>query len=144
MAKSKSGSIKNDPLFQQQPALTFDNLEPEEAIELTDAQKAAGFISRYLDHLKEGDLYHKKLEPYFKGSVKDWGWELRDFKRFYVKLVLSGKWTEEKYVTVLDTILGDNQMLGEVVLDARGKMHDQGRLAPAGKKAVPSRRRGRI
>jgi hypothetical protein len=143
MSKSKAGSLKNDPLFQQQPALQFDNLEPEEAIELTDAQKAAGFISRYLDHLKEGDLYHKKLEPYFKGSVKDWGWELRDFKRFYVHLVVSGKWEEKKFITVLDSIISDNQILGDVVLDVRGKMYDQGRLEATGQ-SVPSRRRGRI
>jgi hypothetical protein len=143
MSKSKSGSLKNDPLFQQQPALQFDNLQPEEAIELTDAQKAAGFISRYLDHLKEGDLYHKKLEPYFKGSVKDWGWELRDFKRFYLQLVVSGKWPEKKFITVLDSIISDNQILGDVVLDVRGKMYDQGRLEGVGQ-SVPSRRRGRI
>lgn len=136
-------SLKNNPLFQQQPGLVFDNLNPEDAIELTDAQKATGFISRYLDHLKEGDLYHKKLEPYFKGSVKDWGWELRDFKRFYITLVVSKKWTEEKYITVLDSIIADNQTLGEITLDIRGKMYDQGRLQK-NEKTVPSRRRGRI
>lgn len=143
MSKSKAGSIKNDPLFQQQPGLEFDNLKAGESIELTDSQKATGFISRYLDHLKEGDLYHEKLEPYFKGSVKDWGWELRDFKRFYVQLVVSGKWPEKKYIVVLDSIIADNQILGDVVLDVRGKMYDQGRLEASGQ-SVPSRRRGRI
>lgn len=143
MARSKHGSVKNDPLFQHQPGLTFDDMSSDEVIELTDEQKATGFVSRYLDHLK-ADGQYEKFEPYFKGSVKDWGWELRDFKRFYVKLVVSEKWTEDKFITVLDSVISDNAILGELILDARGKMYDQGRLKNAGRPKESSRRRGRI
>lgn len=137
--RSKFDSVKNDPLFQQQPGLIFDNLSPESVIELTEDQKMTSFVSRYLAN--EHPI--SRFKDYFEASVKGEAWELKELKLLYKKLVLSEKWSEEKFVAVVNSIYRDKQFMTEPTLDARGKMFDQGRLVST-EKTVSSRRKGRL
>lgn len=138
--KTKHSAIKRDPAILGQPGLNFGQ---GEYIEPTDEQKASAFISRYLDHMKEDNLYEEKLERYFKGSAKDWAWELRDFKLYYKQLVLSGKWAEEKFIAVLDGIISDVQVVNAVTFDIRGKWYDRSETGRPDA-SRQSRRRGRV
>lgn len=137
--KTKFDSVKRDPLLQQLPGLQFDNLDPAQVIELTPAQQATAFISRYLE--TEHPL--SRYQAYFESSLKGEGWELRELKNFFLDLVVSGKWTEDKLITVVNSIYQDNQIMSVPSLDARGRMYDQGRLGFK-EQEQSSRRKGRI
>lgn len=137
--KTKFDSVRKDPLLQQQPGLVFDGLLPEEVIQLTDEQKATAFISRYL----EVERPFSSFPEYFKSSVKGEAWELRELKTHFKNLVITEKWTEKKFISVVNSIYRDNQIMSIPSLDARGRIFDQGRLS-SGKPETSSRRRGRI
>lgn len=146
MAKktSKFGSAKADPLLQGLPGLEFDNHTPAEITATTDAQKAEVFISRFVESFKEDDDGGKdRWSKYFGASVKGEAWELKELKRFYIQLVVSGKWSEEKFTAVVHSIYRDYQIMSVLSLDARGKFYDQGRLTGAIERGS-SRRKGRI
>lgn len=136
---SKFGAAKHDPLLQGNRGLDFSNLKPAEVVELTDEQKATAFLSRYLEVEHPISRFH----TYFESSVKGEAWELKELKQFYLKLVVAGKWSEEKFITVANSIYRDNQVMSAVVLDARGRMYDNGGLKEPEKRGS-SRRRGRI
>jgi len=136
---SKFESAKADPLLRQAPGLQFDNITTAELIELTDAQKATAFLSRYLETEHPISRFHS----FFEASVKGEAWELRELKRFYSQLVIPKKWSEEKFIEVANSIYQDNQLMTAVVLDARGRLFDNGSLKPR-EKPGESRRRGRI
>lgn len=137
--RTKFDSVKKDPLLQQHEGLQFDNLFPDEVIELTDEQKATAFISRYLERERPISTYNS----YFKNSAKGEAWELKELKDYFILLVASEKWSEEKFVAVVNSIYAENQIMSIPSLDVRGRMYDQGSLRTSGKK-VTSRRRGRI
>lgn len=136
---SKFGAAKHDPLLTGAPGLNFENLKPAEVVELTDSQKATAFLSRYL----ETEHPISRYRAYFESSVKGEAWEMKELKQFYLKLVVAGKWSEEKFIEVANSIFRDKQVLSAVVLDARGRMYDNGALKPAEPRGS-SRRRGRI
>ncbi len=136
---SKFESAKADPLLRQAPGIQFDNIEAADIIELTDAQKATAFLSRYLETEHPISRFHS----YFEASVKGEAWEMKELKRFYSQLVIPGKWSEEKFIAIANGIYEDNQLMTAVVLDARGRLFDNGSLKPK-EKPGQSRRRGRI
>lgn len=136
---SKFGAAKHDPLLIGNRGLDFENLKPAEVVELTDEQKATAFLSRYL----ETEHPISRYRPYFEASVKGEAWELKELKQFYLQLVVSGKWSEDKFIEIVNSIYRDNQVMSAVVLDARGRMFDNGALKEPVKRGN-SRRRGRI
>lgn len=141
---SKFGSVRADPLLQGIPGLGFDNLTPDEVIATTDKQKAEVFISNFVESFKDDeDGGTERWSSYFGGSVKGEAWELRELKQFYIQLVVSGKWSEDKFSTVIHSMYRDHQVMSVLGLDARGKFYDQGRLEGSVKRGS-SRRRGRI
>jgi len=141
---SKFGSAKADPLLQGLPGLEFDNLTAAEITATTDEQKAEAFISRYIESFKEDeDKGASRWKSYFGASVKGEAWELREVKRFFIQLVVSEKWSEEKFVSVVNSIYRDHLVLNVPTLDARGKFFDQGRMSNSPRRGE-SRRRGRI
>lgn len=137
---NKFGSKKATPLFQGIPGLEFDGMAPEDVIATTPEQKAGAFLSRYLE------IEHPltQFKTYFQNSVKGEAWEFKELKRFYIQLVVSGKWTEAKFITVVNSIYRDNHSMTAPTLDARGKFFDQGSLKGPDDKPGNSRRRGRI
>lgn len=137
---NKFGSVKATPLFQGIPGLEFDNMDKDDVTALTDEQRATVFLSKYLE--LEHPLTQFKI--YFQNSVKGEAWEFKELKRFFIQLVVSGKWTEEKFITVVNSIYRDNQTMTAPTLDARGKFFDQGRLVAPDAKPINPRRRGRI
>ncbi len=137
--KSKFGSIKADPLFHRAQSLEFEDFDSEEILELTEDQKASAFLSEYLENHNPIGYYPK----YFASSVKGEAWELKELKQFYIRLVLSKKWSEEKFIAVVNSIYRDNQVMSTIVLDARGRIFDNGGLREVEGRGS-SRRRGRI
>lgn len=136
---SKFGSIKATPLFQGETGLSFDNVASEEVIELTDEQKASRFLSKYQELVDPFVTYRE----YFEASAKGSGWDLKDVKTQYIKLVLSGKWPEAKYVTVINDIFEHGAVFSPLVLDTRGRMYEQQALASQ-RRSASTRRRGRV
>lgn len=136
---SKFGVARRDPLLTGLPGLDFETIETAEVIELTPEQKATAFLTRYLETERPISRYHS----YFEASVKGEAWELKELKNFYGKLVATEKWTEEKFISVVNSIYRDNQVMSAVVLDARGRMFDNGAFKEPEKRGN-SRRRGRI
>lgn len=135
--------VKRNPLLQGHPGLEFDNLTPEEVIATTDDQKTETFLSRYLESFHgDRDGGTDRFSRYFGSSAKGEAWELRDIKLHYKNLVLSGKWEEDKFVAVLNSLYEDHLLITPLTLEARGKFYDQGKLrgGPRGY----ARRRGRI
>lgn len=136
---SKFGVARRDPLLTGLPGLEFEEIETAEVIELTPEQKATAFLTRYLETERPISCFNS----YFEASVKGEAWELKELKNFYRKLVVPDKWSEEKFVSVVNSIYRDNQVMSAVVLDARGRMFDNGAFKEPDKRGS-SRRRGRI
>lgn len=139
-SKHGDGSARNDPFLSGLKGLDFDGVDEEEITELTDEQKATVFLSKY----------QEKYDPfitfknYFEASVKGEAWDMRELKNYYLKLVVRGNWSEEKLVTVVNSIYRDNQTMSPVVIDARGRKYDNGSLRVPSETGTNSRRRGRI
>lgn len=136
---SKFDSVKNDPLLQGKKGLEFDNISESESTELTPAQKATVFLSKYMDVIDPIDTY----SDYFHTSAKGEAWELKDIKTQYVNLVVSEKWSEEKYVAVINDIFENRAIFSPLTLDIRGRMYEQGSLSSQ-QRLARNKRRGRL
>lgn len=85
----------------------------------TDDDKADYFLSKYMEKVDPITRY----KSFFENSAKDIDHNLLDIKRYYKKLVVvEKKWSEEKYILVLDKLLSNkNNNLNIVILDRYGK-----------------------
>jgi len=139
-SKHGDGSARKDPFLTGLKGLQFEGINEEEISELTDEQKATAFLSRY----------QEKYDPfiafknYFEASVKGEAWDMRELKNYYLKLVIRGNWSEEKLITVVNSIYRENQSMSPTVVDARGRKYDNGALRVPAEPGKNSRRRGRI
>lgn len=116
MAKGRRTPIKRDPFFTgAMKPLDFGD-ETETLMEMSDDDKASKFLSDYMD-VNNPVGKHKK---YFASSAKDTGHILRDVKLFYKRLVLTGKWDEEKFTDVLDLIFAELLDFNTVTMDRVG------------------------
>lgn len=112
-------SVKRHPLFQGENTLDFgDEFDVQS---LTDEQKADSFMSKYMDVINPIKTY----ETYFKSSAKSVDHILRDVKLYYRKLVLTNKWSEKKYVKVINQIFEKKLPLTVATLDRGGLIHDR-------------------
>lgn len=112
-------SVKRHPLFQGESTLDFgDELDVQS---LTDEQKVDAFMSKYMDVINPIKTY----ETYFKSSAKSVDHILRDVKLYYRKLVLTNKWSEKKYVKVINQIFEKKLPLTVATLDRGGLIHDR-------------------
>lgn len=133
---SKFDSARKDPLLQGAQGLIFDNMKPEDVFELTDAQKATKFLSKYMEVIDPFVTY----KEYFQASAKGEAWDMKDVKTQYVALVLKGNWSEEKYVTVINDIFENGAVFSPLTLDFRGRMYEAGQLASQKRQSTRRRR----
>jgi len=117
--------IKRNPLMSGSEGLSFDNIESEELILLTDSQKSEKFLSKYLEVVHP----FTRFKEYFNSSAKTNSHLLKEIKTFYIKLVLSEKWSEKKYVACINDIFENKLVLGVTTLDLAGIKFDKGQLA---------------
>lgn len=123
----KQVATKHHPLFQNEETLDFG--EFEDVTELTVDQEVDAFLSKYMDVINPVGTY----KTYFDSSAKTIDHILRDVKLYYKKLVLEGKWSERKYVEVINSIFEQKLPISVTVLDTSGLMFDR--------KALPSQKR---
>lgn len=119
----KDTSRKRHPLYRDEPTLDFG--QDFVLDEMTEDQKADAFLSKYMDLVDPVGKYEK----YFSSSAKNLDHILKEVKIYYKKLVVSGDWTEKKYVAVLDDIFTNRAVLSVMTLDSAGLRHDRGLLA---------------
>lgn len=116
MSKSRHTPIKRDPFFNgAMKPLDFGDMT-EDLMAKTDDDKASKFLSDYMETVDPVAKY----KSYFQASGKDTGHILRDVKLMYKRLVLEGKWSEEKLIDAFDTIFSEFIELNTVTMDRVG------------------------
>lgn len=115
--------IKTDPHFLGETPLNFDDLDVEQISAKTDKEKATLFLEKYKKIVKPFTVY----ADFFKRD-KNVDLTLALIKRFYIKLVLNGDWTEKKFVASINNILANNGIFSERNLKENGLNFDNGNL----------------
>ena len=121
----KNAPKKRHPLFTKElTPLSFENLSEDSVIELTDTQKADGFLAKYMQNVDPIEKY----ETYFSGGAKSIDHILNEIKNFYRAIVLSEKnpWTEKKFVAALHYIFTNNLTLSYMTFDRVGRVCETG------------------
>ena len=130
--KKKVAARKN-PLFKGENTLDFG--EDVAIHTMTHEEESTLFLSHYQLYIDPLTRYAK----YFETSAKDIDYLFLEIKRYHMQLVLKGKWSEDKYVAVLDDIFTNRAALTVTVLDALGFRYDKGTLDA--QRTTSSRRR---
>lgn len=134
---SKHSAAKHDPFLQGKQNL-FGDLQVDAEV-LTDEQKATAFLTKYQELVDPFETY--KL--YFQSSAKSEAWNMKDVKLYYTQLVLSGRWSEKKYVTVINDVFENGAVFSPVTLETKGRIYEEEGLSSQ-RRAASSRRRGRL
>lgn len=134
----KSVPVRRNPLMQRQAPLAFDGLEAEELLELTEDQKADRFLSRWME-LVDPFVTYKRVFPRGDSDQKR---ILKEIKNFYKRYVLGEGWTEQKYVTVVNSILDVRGVTSPKTIEKHGVLYDNEAL-PSQIKDRRARRRTR-
>ena len=118
----KKVAAKRNPLFLDNPTL---DLGLDEGLGLlTPEQKQDKFMARWME------VFH----PYstwprvFRKGEKNGERIFRDIKLYYLKRVVEGDWTEQKYVMVVNSILENRGGVNNYALDKMGALYDEERL----------------
>lgn len=122
--KQTQTPYKRSALHQGLPGLEFPNIKPEDLIALTPEQKSEKFISKYMEVVDP----IKRFPQYFNHTAKDVSVIYRQIKVGYVNLVATEKWTEKKYVAVINYIFENTGEINSFTLDRMGFMYDNGAL----------------
>ena len=130
---------KRNPLMTGESGLSFDNILSEDITKLTDKQKAARFLSKYFEVVRP----LTRFKEYFSSSAKTHAHIFKEIKSFYIKLVVTSKWSEKKFVACINDIFENKNILSVTTLDLAGIRYDKGLLS-AQVRIKENERRGRI
>lgn len=120
----KNLPVKRNPRYNEdENSLDFGDALPKE---LSVEEKSDVFMSKYMDTIDPVERYKK----YFQSSAKGLDHILRDIKLYYKKLVAEdNKWTEKKYVEVINDLMENRTVISITTLDRAGLMYDKEQLA---------------
>jgi len=124
--KSKQTPIphRRNALHQGLPGLEFPNIKPEDLIALTPEQKSEKFLTKYMQIVDPIIRYSE----YFDSTAKEISVIYKQIKVGYINLVVTEKWTEKKYVAVINRIFEQKSEINTFILDRIGFMYDNGVL----------------
>ena len=123
-SKKEQPIIRRNARLVGDGGLSFDN-QDELNFELTDEEKAQGFISKYQENVDPVG----KFKDYFENSAMTVQAIFKIIKESYKKLVINGKWSEKKFVAVITDIFEEGRVFSPLSVDLTGKLFDEGRLS---------------
>lgn len=137
----KNLPASRNPLFTGEEGLQFDNIGQEELIELTDAQRADKFLSRWLEIMRPLSKYKR----FFDDSDKEIDHNLKLIKNFFQRYVVEEGWDEKQFVMVVDYCLDSRRAISHKIIEAGMALYNKGDLpAQLLEKRKARRNRGRV
>ena len=123
MRNNRKTSRRKDPLYMNKAPLLFDNITEEEELELSTSQQQDKFLSQWMELIDPFEEFPKVFNH--KNNPDR---ILRDIKNYYKKYVIENKWTEKKYVFVINSIFEARTILAPFTIEKFGRTYEEGLL----------------
>lgn len=117
-------SAYKNPHYLENLPLEFDNYSTEDTMSLTVEEKQERFMSKYLHVIRPFSQYAE----YYPAVQTQPQVFLKMVKNFYKTYVIGEKWSEEKYVKVIDHLCVKYYKLSHKSIVKYGEVYERGDL----------------
>lgn len=115
----KNLSHYRDPFYRRDKALSFDTIGEEDIMKMSLQEQKDWFITAYLRNVRPYVRYKKYFE-WLKRQGKDDNILFAIIKNMYGSYVLTGQWSTEKFMSVLDIMFHRRLNFSSFIFDKIG------------------------